>query len=80
MDTPRPNDLYRQIAKDYKPKAAEMNICKYIRAVEDGFNALFEECDARIARLESRIAELEKGIPTVEEKPKTAKKGAKANG
>ncbi len=33
--TPRTNSLYRQVAKDYNPKAAEMNICKYIQGLEE---------------------------------------------
>ena len=63
--TPRPNELYRQIAKDYNPKPAMMNICKYIQALE-----------ARIAVLESARAEESAGEPQTP----TAKKGAKKNG
>ena len=37
---PRPNELYRTIAKDYNPKAAEMNICKYIQNLEARIEAL----------------------------------------
>lgn len=40
MDKPRPNELYRSIAKDYNPKQAEMNICKYIQRLEQRIEAL----------------------------------------
>ncbi len=40
MDTPRTNELYRTIAKDYQPKVAAMNICKYIQGLESRIQAL----------------------------------------
>jgi hypothetical protein len=40
MDTPRETNLYRKIAKDYTPKAAEMQICRYIEALETRIHAL----------------------------------------
>jgi len=43
-ETPRETSLYREIAKDYQPKQAEMKICKYIEGLE-----------ARIAALERLI-------------------------
>lgn len=43
--TPIPSELYRALAKDYTPKAADMNICRYIAGLE-----------ARIKALEAAIA------------------------
>ena len=40
MDKPRPNALYRAIAKDYNPKQAEMNICRYVQMLEQRIEAL----------------------------------------
>ena len=40
MDKTRPNALYRAIAKDYNPKQAEMNICRYVQMLEQRIEAL----------------------------------------
>lgn len=40
MDKPRPNALYRAIVKDYNPKQAEMNICRYVQMLEQRIEAL----------------------------------------
>ncbi len=45
--TPRSNNLYREIAKDFQPKQAAMNICKYIQQLED-----------RIAQLDEQVQHL----------------------
>lgn len=67
METPRPNELYRKIAKDYNPKAAEMAICKYVQDLEQ-----------RVIALEKMLTEKPE---ETEEKTETAKKkGSKKNG
>lgn len=61
MDTPRTNDLYRKLAKDYSPKQAEMLICKHIAALEE-----------RIAALEVKLAEKPEEKTTAPKKRKEA--------
>ena len=58
MDTPRETNLYRQIAKDYSPKQAEMKICKYIEGLE-----------RRIALLEAAAVVAEKPARRPKEQP-----------
>ncbi len=55
--TPRPNNLYRQIAKDYTPKNAEMNICKYIMSIEQEYTDRINRLDERISALEANAEE-----------------------
>ena len=63
MESPRETSLYRQIAKDFQPKRAEMQICRYIEKLEE-----------RIAALEAEIADLTKPAeptePAAEPTPK----------
>lgn len=53
MDTPRETNLYRKLAKDYTPKAAEMQICKYLEALEERIDAL----EKALAQAENKPAE-----------------------
>ncbi len=50
---PFPGTLYRKIAKDYNPKAAEMAICKYIQEMEIKHDAQITELFARVTTLET---------------------------
>lgn len=60
--TPMSNALYRSLAKDFQPKPAMMNMCKYIMALE-----------ARVAALEAK-----EPIPFTEEPAaEPAKRGRK---
>ena len=56
METPRKTKLYNQIAKDYNPKQAEMQICRYIEGLEARHETRTEELEARIATLENSKA------------------------
>lgn len=65
MDSPRTTSLYREIAKDFNPKKAEMNICKYVEALE-----------ARLLKLEANFAAL--SAPDESKNAKQQKSTAKA--
>lgn len=60
--TPRTNSLYRQIAKDYNPKEAEMKICKYIQGMEE-----------RLEVVEKWMKDLSVKKPTVPPSTRSAK-------
>ncbi len=64
--TPRTNSLYRQIAKDYNPKAAEMNICKYIQGLEE-----------RLQTVEMWIKAFESAKPEIQSEEPPKKRGPK---
>jgi hypothetical protein len=83
-ETPRETSLYRKLAKDYTPKAADMKICKYIEALEEriatleaGHNAQEEKIAAQenaLAGLAEKITALEVAAQT-QAKPGTKNKG-----
>ncbi len=55
--TPRSNNLYRQIAKDYTPKQAEMNICKYIQQMEDRLTERIEDLEEQLKLKQEPVEE-----------------------
>ncbi len=48
MDTPRKTHLYNEIAKDYNPKQAEMNICRYVEGLEKRIEDLEKATKAQV--------------------------------
>ena len=46
--TPRKTKLYNQIAKDYTPKKAEMQICRYIEKLEQRIVVLEEDAAKKV--------------------------------
>ncbi len=68
LNTPRKTRLYNTIAKDYKPKEADMMICQYIEGLE-----------ARIATLEAADAALEAKLSAIEALLASAEKSTRKN-
>jgi hypothetical protein len=66
---PVPGTLYHRIAKDFKPKEADMMICRHI-----------EELEARLAAIEGLEARLEAVEKQLAEKATSKKKGSDGNG
>jgi|GEM_PF-7115821 len=62
MDSPRQTSLYKQIAKDFRPKEAMMQMCRYIEGLEKRIETLEAASPAK--------ASTEK--PVREAKPKPA--------
>lgn len=46
--TPRKTKLYNQLAKDYTPKKAEMQICRYIEKLEQRIVVLEEAATKKV--------------------------------
>ena len=59
--TPRKTKLYRTLCKDYSPKQADMQICKYIEGLEQ-----------RIADLEAKQSETKRRKPKSAEEENAA--------
>ncbi len=61
--TPRSNNLYREIAKDFQPKQAAMNICKYIQQMAAEFTRQIEELENEVEKLKRAKSLAQAAIP-----------------
>ncbi len=68
---PQSNNLYRDIAKDFQPKQAAMNICKYIQQMEKDIVEWQQILITRIEELEKEVEQLKKAkAPAIPLQPK----------